>query len=266
MSINFLGIQMNCTQDSLHNARTIVSALYSNTDVDYAITPECALSGYVDGWQENISKALAMVCKAAKETKTSIFLGTLFSIEDNIENCCLVINNKGEIVDHIAKTLLISYDEYLGCIPQKNLKTVKLPEHPDINVAVMICNDFWGSAMWNKETIPTSYAHMDSHIFIHLTNGERGVGTTADKVYWDWHVAWLQMVSRHHMIPVISVDNACHMDGRPFEGRTSSPSGVWMLGNQVAEVPNTNEYTFTFNIDKSKLLEDPWSNLSLMQD
>ena len=45
-NLKFLGIQMDCTSDSIKNANHIAKSLYDNPECDYAITPECALSGY----------------------------------------------------------------------------------------------------------------------------------------------------------------------------------------------------------------------------
>lgn len=260
--INFLGIQMNCTPDALINAKRICTALDDNPDVDYAITPECALTGYVQTWEKDAEQALELVKEACKRNKTSIFLGSIWKFDLPFpENTAIVINSKGEIVDHVSKCLLIQYDMNIGLGPSPEPKLIALPEHPEIMAGIMICNDFWGSPMMNAPTVPTVLANMGANIFIHLTNGDRNIGKTHDKVYWDWHTAWLQMMSRYHMLPIISVDNACALNGQPYAGRTSSPSGAWILGRPLLEdLPHSGEVDFTVGIDIRHLTVNPYEN------
>jgi hypothetical protein len=113
----------------------------------------------------------------------------------------------------------------------------------------------------NSPNVPTVLASMGANIFIHCTNGDRNIGKTHDKVYWDWHTAWLQMMSRYHMLPVISVDNACSLNGDLYNGQTSSPSGAWILGRPVLEdLPHTGEVDFLVEIDYRHIMCDPYQN------
>ena len=260
--ITFLGIQMDCTPDPLHNAKTIANAIDENPQAEYAVTPECALTGYSNLWQMNAEEALDIVSQAARRNQTAVFLGAIWKFDQmHPENTCLILDKDGGIVDHYSKTLIIPLDQHLGIVPGNKLQTIPLPSHPDIRAGIMICNDFWGSPMINAPTMPTQHAQLGgANIFIHLTNGDRGIGKTHDKVYWDWHTAWLQMMSRYHMLPIISVDNSCGIDGQPYNGRTASPSGVWILGRSQVEVPDKGEYNFTYGINKSYLTFDPYSN------
>ena len=267
--IDFLGIQMNCTNDALANAKTISKAILDNPQVDYAVTPECALTGYNNTNLKYFDQALEIVKDAVRSTKTSIFLGSIYEVnQGQLENTCLIINSIGEVVDYYSKSYIIPLDEKLGILPGKKACTMTLPEHPEIKCGIMICNDLWGSPMINAPTIPTLHATQgEANIFIHLTNGDRGLGKTHDKVYWDWHTAWLQMMSRYHMLPIISVDNSTAIDGSQYTGPTSSPSGAWILGRRIVEVPNIGEHNFIARIDKRHLLvlphENPFINASL---
>ena len=69
------------------------------------------------------------------------------------------------------------------------------------------------------------------------------------------------------MLPIISVDNSTAIDGSQYTGPTSSPSGAWILGRRIVEVPNIGEHNFIARIDKRHLLvlphENPFINASL---
>lgn len=260
--IRFLGIQMNCTQNSMTNAQYISDQLDLYPSADYAVTPECALTGYWPGWDTDRHKALDLVCAAARRNSTSVFLGTIWQWNGPYaENTCLVINSTGDVVTHQSKHLTIGLDHSLELAPAQSLEPVSLPEHPHIRAGVMICNDFWGAPHMNAPTLPTVYRHTHRvNCFIHLTNGDRGISPTHDRVYWDWHVAWLQMMSRYHMIPTISVDNCSSISGDRLDGTTASPSGVWFLGTQQIGVPHTGAHSFLYAQDRQFLELDPESN------
>lgn len=259
--MKFLGLQMNVTQDGDVNTDHIIKCIETYKDVDYVITPECAMTGYTQNWQINASKNLDRIREACDKNNTAIFLGSLWRQAKSTYNCCIVIDNNGQGCGLRTKSLLTSYDEHLN-LDTLPVEDIQLPMHPKVKAGVLICNDMWGSAMYNKNCIPTDMVLQgELHIFIHLSNGERGKGKTFDKVYFDWHTAWLQMISQHHMIHVISVDNACHMTGESYNGRTASPSGVWYLGDRYSDVPDHGQQEFIYEVDESVLLEDPWSRL-----
>jgi len=101
---------MDCTSDTVRNANHIAKSLYDNPECDYAITPECALSGYGENCaNESSDEALEIVLNASRETQTGLFLGTMAKGED-LYNDCLIINNQGTIVNHQPKSQIIPYD------------------------------------------------------------------------------------------------------------------------------------------------------------
>ena len=264
--ISFLGIQMDCTPNPLDNAAHIAEAIIKNPNCDYAITPECALSGYTPNWQTNYDDALQIVLDAAKETQTGVFLGTISKGNQTFNNC-LVVNKQGKVVNEQAKSQIIPWDKTLGCKPAPITTPIELPDHPGLTAGVMICNDFWGGPMMDIPCLPTQYCtEGGANILIHCTNGSRGNGELHDQIYWDWHKAFLQMVSKYHMIPVISVDNSCHMTGEPYRGRTSSPSGCWVTGEKIAGVPDFGQHNFIADIPISVISGDPWDNIEMVEN
>ena len=258
--LKFLGIQMDCTSDSFRNATHIAKSLYDNPNCDYAITPECALSGYHKNClNESSDEALEIVLAALKETRTGLFLGTM-SRGEHAYNDCLIINNQGEIVTHQPKSQNIPYDTELGCESAPMTNPVQLPDHPGISAGVMVCNDFWGGPLGGMPCLPQQYCKDGNvNILIHCTNGARGNGELIDQINWDWHTAWLQQISSIFRVTVISVDNSCHMNGEPYNGRTSSPSGCWVAGEKIAGVPEIGQHNFTVTLPMEKLY--PWGNL-----
>ena len=250
---------MDCTNDSIKNAKHIAKSLYDNPECNYAITPECALSGYGKNCLNDSSdEALEIVLKASKETQTGLFLGTM-TIGQDVYNDCLIINNQGEIVNHQPKSQIIPYDTELGCKPAPMINPIQLPDHVGISAGVMICNDFWGGPIGGMPCIPQQYCKGgEVNILIHCTNGARGNGELIDQINWDWHNAWLQMISSIFRIVVISVDNSCHMKGESYYGRTSSPSGCWVAGEKIAGAPEFGQHNFTVTLPQDKM--HPWGN------
>ena len=48
-------------------------------------------------------------------------------------------------------------------------------------------------------------------------------------------------------IPIITVDNTCHMNGHPYDGPTSSESGVTVDGKWVTKVPRLGTQHFYYD-------------------
>lgn len=252
---------MDCTSNSVRNANHIAKSLYDNPKCDYAITPECALTGYGKNWQEHYDEALEIVLNASRETQTGLFLGTI-SKRQHVFNDCLIINNQGKIVNNQPKSQIIPWDKALGCNPAPMTTPIQLPDHPSVTAGVMICNDFWGGPMGGMPCLPRQYCiEGAANILIHCTNGDRGNGELIDQICWDWHTAWLQMVSSFFRIPVISVDNSCHMKGEPYGGRTASPSGCWVSGEKIAGVSEIGQHNFIVTLSMEIILDDPWGNV-----
>lgn len=259
-NLKFLGIQMDCTSDTVRNANHIAKSLYDNPECDYAITPECALSGYGENSPNaDCDEALEIVLNASRETQTGLFLGTMAKDGEDLYNDCLIISNQGTIVNHQPKSQIIPYDTQLGCKPAPTTDPIQLPNHPGISAGVMVCNDFWGGPLGGMTCIPQQYCKDGGvNILIHCTNGARGNGELIDQINWDWHTAWLQQISSIFRIVVISVDNSCHMKGEPYNGRTSSPSGCWVAGEKIAGVPEIGQHNFTVTLPMEKM--HPWGN------
>lgn len=259
--MKFLGLQMNVTEDGNANTDHIIECIEKYSDVDYVITPECAMTGYTPHWRRYTHGNLSRIREACAKHNTAIFLGSAWEQAKEAFNCCIIIDHNGQGQGLRTKSLLTSYDEHLD-FETRPVEDVHLPKHPKVKAGVLMCNDLWGSAMYNKNCIPTDMVLQgELHLFIHLSNGERGKGNVFSDVYFGWHEAWLKMISYHHMIHIISVDNACHMTGEPYTGRCASPSGVWYKGKRLAEIPDTGQHEFIYEVDEQVLLADPWSQL-----
>ena len=55
------------------------------------------------------------------------------------------------------------------------------------------------------------------------------------------------MISQATQIPIITVDNTCHMNGQPYDGPTSSESGVTVDGKWVTKIPRTGTQHFYYD-------------------
>ena len=90
-----------------------------------------------------------------------------------------------------------------------------------------------------------------THVIFHATNGFRGILPVYDEITDAWHEGNLRMISFSTGVPIITVDNACKMDGQDYEGKTSSTSGILLNGEWKVKAPRNGTqyfyYDFNFN-------------------
>ena len=83
------------------------------------------------------------------------------------------------------------------------------------------------------------------HLIFHATNGFRGENPNYDEITNVWHEGNLRMVSYSTGIPIITVDNCYMMNGKPYDGPTSSTSGIIHNGEWLVKAkPNGIDYFY----------------------
>jgi predicted amidohydrolase len=256
------GAQIPVTLDIEANVTTIKSSIdwAVKNKCHFLVTPECSLSGYDSHFDEDtLCNALSNIEEYAKSGNIGLCLGTLWKEDEEAgqirRNQIRFYDNLGQLIGVTNKTYLVNQDA--GCLRHDldafgvtvhNLRCEDIQDvgRQQLNVVGLICNDLWGNGWPGKPSIPNLALQTElCNLFIHATNGARG--NPHDEIYNKWHDAHLLMISQATQIPIITVDNTCHMNGHPYDGPTSSESGVTVDGKWVTNVPRTGTQHFYYD-------------------
>lgn len=266
-NIRFAGAQIPCTINLDKNVQHIKDALNwaSLNSVDYLLTPEGSLSGYYPGWDiidgrtiDDIYSAEKEVLAYAVEKNVGLCLGTMWGEIDasflegyRKENQIRFYSKTGKLLGKSNKTYILP--EYDQTVPNDDIPLIDL-EHTVQNfwATGLVCNDFWGGPLTNRFSLPLhAVENQKTHVIFHATNGFRGILPVYDEITDAWHEGNLRMISFSTGVPIITVDNACKMDGQDYEGKTSSTSGILLNGEWKVKAPRNGTqyfyYDFNFN-------------------
>lgn len=264
--LRFAGAQIPCSENINDNVNTIKKAIdwAEENSVDYLVTPEGSLSGYTTTFADDLDllkSSLKTIEEYAASKKIGLFLGTLW-VEDSEEesekrNQIRFYDKEGILKGITNKIITTGHDFTIGIKDGEYLNFMMIEEQDKIiKTFGFICNDFYG-----KEGYP-NLANIaftnESVLFIHSTNAERNKSTIHDQVMNDWHNAHLRMVSYLAEVPVITVDNSWLMDGKEWDGMTSSPSGVLINGEWKVQAPRTGTQYFYYDLPIKNLIEKNW--------
>ena len=265
-TIKFGIAQMPVTANLNANVNTIADQIErAHTEgCDYLVTPEGALTGYIQDWDTRdgrttatIHDALNQLIDTAGHFGVGLFLGTLIEdIEGNPRNSVFVTDTGGNPVGRADKTLIIPDERFR---PSDNLQHYFLPELPGVPVAVFICNDLWGGVLDRAPVLPYWAEDTGVGLVVHCTNGKRDYDPEHLRpVYRNWHNSNLEMWSHHMNCPIVTADNSIHMHGEPSDEPTSSRSGAVVNGAwQTPDLP-TGEQFFTWEAAIPQLQMRHW--------
>ena len=269
-NVRFAGAQLPCSNILENNIKTIKAAIdwAVENQVDYLITPEGSLSGYIENFDvPELVDALTEIEQYATN-KVGLCLGTLWVENENgidvKRNQIRFYTKSGALIQAIDKTIITPYDSTIGIIASNDNSVVpfldqQLDNHDmPLLAGAFICNDFYGRDHYPNLT-RMSYAN-GANIFLHATNADRDVGKLYDSVLSDWHNAHLRNTSYLAGIPVITVDNCYKMNGEEWDGPTSSQSGVLIGGEWVVTVPRYGTHYFYYDFPLDKLINMDWPN------
>ena len=265
-NIRFGGAQIPCT-DSLENNLEILKKSIdwaSKNEVNYLLTPEGSLSGYIKDFDsrngltfDDILSAEKSLIEYSKEKNVGLILGTMW-IENHTttphrENQQRFYSPKGEFLGKTNKTYIIP--EYDQTVPNGHIDNVILShQSTELSALGLICNDFWGGPIENKVSLPMLAPQLGSHIILHSTNGYRSEDKNYSSLTNDWHNGCLRIFSWSLNLPIITVDNCWTMHGKEWQGSTSSESGVLIKGQWKTSVPRTGTQYFYYDFSIPKLL------------
>jgi hypothetical protein len=262
------GAQIPVTNDIYKNVAIIKTAVdwAHENKVDFLLTPEGSLSGYLNSYEELEQKDIPLhiqdLTKYSAGKGVGLILGTEYikDIPSGKVKC-------SQVRYHDDATMLIGeYDKQMP-IPAENAYPGESPKKPihiegfgqkgryDFTAGTFICNDMWGQMSGKQINIPDMlfYNHHDTDIIFHASNGFRGPEAGDEecnkklKEYADIHV-WM---SSRWGIPIVTVDNCYKNDGTPYDGPTSSTSGIIQNGEWLVKAAEcgTDYFYHDFNFD-----------------
>ena len=271
--IRFAGAQMPCTPNVDNNVEQIKKAIdYAvENKCDYLVTPEGALSGYDHGdlarrgfdpfenmFTDKLKEGLKEVESYAKG-KVGLCLGTAWLEKERFgevgRNQIRFYSKAGDLRGRTNKSFCVNPSDMSYLENDPNVAGISCWQLGDdtfkFNVVGLVCNDMWGhgwsghkAMCWEAKQQFNGGGRQDLQLFVHCTNGYRGNGEFMETLFNDWHHAHLTMMSYLAEVPIITVDNCYHIDGREYHGQTSSESGVVVRGKFVTEIPRTGTQYF----------------------
>lgn len=266
------GAQIPVRKTVTENLITLKAAIdwAAENKVDFLVTPEASLSGYVKDFDtsQDLVGALTEIEKYTAYKGVGLCLGTLWTEDEGTKkvkrNQIRYYDKQGQLAGITNKTLLAPEDYEIGIEPNTRPNGIYLPlMHDDgteteITSAGFICKDLYGRA--NYPNLPSMAREAKVMLGIHSTNAMRNVGECYDPVMYDWHKANLQIVSYLAGGPIITVDNSIMLNGDEYDGPTSSPSGILIGGKWVVQAPSTGTQYFYYDLPLENLLNRDWPN------
>ena len=258
----FAGGQINCTSNIDQNILNIKELIDygSSVKADLCVTPEYALTGFVDDIKDwNCpDKAIDELVAYASSKNVGLLLGTMYEADepDKLFNQVRVYDKSGDLLK-VANKLRVWGSLEVSNFTEEGISDNIVDMPNGDRIGILICNDMWGNGWEEGPNISRRMFNMGARINIHCTNAERGVEPWKDNILREYHNSWIRQSSIH--TPTLSVDNACMMDGTPYRGPTSSQSGVAIGGNWVVTALERGVDFFHFDIGRPYNMKKPWT-------
>ena len=256
------GAQIPVTADVHKNTVTIKTAIdwAEENKVDFMLTPEGALSGYLNTFNElqsmDIDQEINEVVAYASKKNVHLILGTecIKSVAYGMVKCSQVryYDDATQLIDTYDKQLPIPAENaYIGLPPEGpvNLEGFGARGPYSFKAGTFICNDMWGQLKGQTVAIPDFqlYSYHKTDIIFHASNGFRGdeVGDEYNnKKLREFADINLWMNSRFN-IPIVTVDNCYKNNGEYYDGPTSSTSGIIYNGEWLVKAsPSGTDYFY----------------------
>jgi predicted amidohydrolase len=271
-TIRLAGAQIPCTDNLKENIKHIKNAIKwaGDNNVDYLLTPEGSLSGYFPGWDEYKERTIDDIYTAERElvdyavqNKVGLCLGTMWGETDDTfpqgyrkENQIRFYSNTGKLLGTSNKMYVLpSYDQ---TVVSEDVSVIDMHHSPQNFWATgLVCNDFWGGPLKNQISLPIYAAEQkNTQVIFHATNGFRGELPVYDEITDAWHEGNLRMISFAIGIPIVTVDNACKMNGieGDYEGKTSSTSGILLNGEWKVKAPRNGIHYFYYDFNYNDVI------------
>jgi len=249
-TLRVAGLQMDVTNDILHNKNRILSGMKEAAEgkAIYLVTPEGSLSGYRSKFdQQELLKALQEILSHAKELKLGLLLGTCFKDEqESCYNQVRVYTPEGVFLGAHSKTLVCSPIDSPGTGEMLEYKpgVLRTFEWHNIQFGILVCNDLWATPGYT--TIPNPYLplklkQMGAEMIFHSINS----GT--NQLYRRFHESSAELWALNLHVPIMEVNAAQGSE------RINAQSGlIESDGARSVVVPDTGEHLYFCDIKLSK--------------
>ena len=270
-TIRFAGAQIPVTRELEVNVSEIEKALdwASANSVDFLLTPEGSLSGYIPDFDthngrtiQDLYEAEKQVVEYAVQKGVNLCLGTMYAVEDGRffqgyrrENQIRFYSKDGTLFGKTNK--LYTIPEYDGTVPGPEITTINLEANglQPFWAVGLICNDFWGGPLEQSISLPIYCSNeLRAQVIFHASNGMRGILPNYDEITNAWHEGNLRMMSYSTGIPIITVDNCYKNNGDEYHGKTSSQSGILLNGKWLTNVSRTGTQYFYYDFDHDAII------------
>jgi len=223
-SIVFGAAQIPVTDKIDTNLITLKRAIdwAEENNVDYLLTPEGSLSGYVPSFNEEVSEeaiveAVWEIVDYAAAKNVGLALGTKYKENDKVFNQIRVYDKEGLFVGAHDKMYIIN--EYDRSEAPNSIGPIKIMHNGyEIKVLCLLCNDFWGGYNQDAYSLPKVIKRPETaaHLILHGSNGFRGYGLKQEDILYEWHNAVLRFMSSELNTHVITADNSIKMNGEDY--------------------------------------------------
>lgn len=260
-NITFGTAQIPVSQSIPENTITIKAAIdwAHDNSVDYLVTPEGSLSGYIPSFnevveEEEIVLAVHDVVDYAAKRNVGLALGTKYKENGLVYNQVRVYDTEGKFCG--AHNKMYTIPEYDRSIMPSRIDPITIKHNGyEVKMLCLICNDFWGGYLQGAGALPKLAVEKETKadIILHSTNAMRGLGLKSEEVLYDLHNSILKFTSFELHMHVVTADNSIRMDGIYCDNRTSSRSGVVYNGEWLTEEKTSGTQYFKVNLDLDKL-------------
>ena len=257
----FAGGQINCTSSIDQNVLNIKELIDygSSVEADFCVTPEYALTGFIDDIEDwdSPDRAIDELVAYATSKNIGLLLGTMYEADepDKLWNQVRLYDKSGEFIK-AANKLRVWGSLEVSNFTDEGIENNIIHMPNGDRIGILICNDMWGNGWDEGPNVSRRMFGMGARINIHCTNAERGEVPWKDQALREYHSAWIKQSSID--VPTLSVDNACRMNGKPYRGPTSSQSGVAIGGNWVVTALERGVDFFHFNLGSPYNQTKPW--------
>ena len=269
-SLRLAGAQIPVGTNIQANKREILKALdwAKENEVDHLLTPEASLSGYLNGWENDIDEikdALKEIEEHQKKCNLYLHLGTNFEENESKgtirRNEVRHYNKNGHIIGATFKTFVLNDMEHaLGRVENDPITVIELTDRTENqyyvpSAATLICNDLFGHSEAGEKPLVDKISKMNLDLMFHSTNGRKMELDDPQMIVFDsWHDAHLRMASNHTYIPILTVDSCTdwRWDGDEEEVthyHTSSQSGFIDPHGWQTDVPRVGRQYFYYDHD-----------------
>lgn len=236
-TIRIAGIQMEVSDHVGDNEAKIIKFI-EQTDADYLVFPEMALTGYhPDFASQSAIRAWDKIATACRQNYTTVILGTGALIDDVPYIQIRIIGNDGSLIGTHEK-LIPTVDDRRFCRPGEELRTFSAQ---GVQFGCLSGNEFWmapGFGSYPDRRLSCQLGEHGAQIIFHC------IHSGADPSYEAYYDSNLKLRARESGSYVVTANAASN--GSPINAKSGvvSPEGEWLVS-----AATTGEQVYHYDIE-----------------